>query len=278
MTIIKEIIMRRNLLIFFVSMIAIAFAVNTAHGQITLSIPGLPKITKSPKPSPSPAPQTNGESASGSQTAASGQKNSAQNDNIIAKAPKRCEEISFYVIWNKDIQATIDDVMSFTPGRGYFVRDFNDDENRYLKMALSEEQRKRYQEGWADEDAKRCVNARLDELKAIADPVIGGYTPAGYTLGTPAEKALLKAAVTNLNTATVHQVGIKNNQWKIFYNDLGIPTSRKKFGALWIKQPFHNYCQIVWVNIRQPYAGGGTFGANEFQFVSWEYAGCPVGK
>lgn len=270
--------MRTILVLLGVSLIVIAFAVNTVSGQITISIPSLPKVKKSPKPSPSPTPQTNEESSSGSPLSANDQRNPGQNENIVAKASKRCESISFYVIWNKDIQATIDDVKSFKPGRDYFVQDFNDDENRYLKMALSEEQRKRYQEGWADEDAKRCVNARLDELKAIADPVIGGYTPAGYTLGTPAEKALLKAAVKDLSTATVHQVGIKNNQWKIFYNDLGIPTSRKKFGALWIKQPFHNYCQIVWVNIRQPYAGGGTYAASEFQFVSWEFAGCPAGK
>jgi hypothetical protein len=181
-------------------------------------------------------------------------------------------------VWNEDIQKTIDDVKSFTPGRDYFVRDFNDDENRYLKMALSASERADYEKGWSDDETKKCVNDRLDELAGFAAKTIGGYKPVGYTLGTLAEKNILKGGVTDLNQATVFNVGIKSPNWIIVKDEYGLPKHRKRFGTIWAKYPGDKYCKIIYVNLFQDYSGGGTYNASEAQFINWEYAGCPAGK
>ena len=251
-------------------MLAVLAISSTA--QITINVPNFSKKKKESKPTPAadPAAVSTSEAPTASTPASSEEPSDS--------AKKGCESDSFYQVWNEDIEKTAEDVKSFTPGRDYFVRDFNDNENKYLKMALSESQRKEYEENWADDDTKRCVNESLDRLAAIASKVIGGYTPVGYTLGTPAEKAALRSAVTDLSKATVFSVGIKDTNWKILHNDIGIPTGRKKLGKLWVKYPWDKYCKIVWANVWQPYAGGGTYAASEGDFVAWEFAGCPAGK
>src|SRR4051812_35318811 len=193
----------------------------SANAQITISLPNFKKAKKESKPTPAPETSV---SAPETSTASSSASNDESSEAPAAK--KGCESDSFYRAWNEDIDKTAEDVKSFTPGRDYFVRDFSDNENRYLKMALSESERKEYEENWTDDDTKRCVNESLDKLAALASKVIGSYTPVGYTLGTPAEKAALRAAVTDLSKATVFSVGIKDTNWKILHNDIGIPTGR----------------------------------------------------
>ncbi len=245
-----------------------------SHAQVTISVPGFPKIKKQPKPTP--APETTSVSTPETSTPTS----SVLSGEAAAstQSSKGCAGNPFYDVWNEEIEKTADDVKSFTPGRDYFVRDFNDNENKYLKMALSDNQRKEYEDGWADDDTKRCVNASLDKLAELASKVIGTYTPVGYTLGTPAEKAALKAAVSDISNATVFTIGIKDVNWQIVHNDIGIPTGRKKLGKLWVKYTGQKYCKIIWANVWQPYSGGGTYAASEGDFIAWEFAGCPAGK
>lgn len=187
-------------------------------------------------------------------------------------------EGGFYQVWNEDIQKTIDDVKSFTPSRDYFVRDFDDDQNKYLKMALSDAERRDEEKGWADDATKKCVNDRLDELAAVASKAIGGYTPKGYTFGTPAEKNILKGAVDDISKATVFSVGLKSATWKIVKDDIGLPSERVRYGMIWAKYPGEKYCTVVYVNLIQDYAGGGTYNTSEGRFISTEFAGCPAGK
>lgn len=246
------------------------------HAQFTITLPSIPKIKKDkPKPEPTPAVNVPTDSGDSTATPASSQ---SRDDDDAAPVKKGCEDDSFYRVWNDDIQKTIDDAKSFTPGRDYFVRDFNDDENKYLKMALADWKRKDVEKDWADEGLKKCINDRLDILAAEAEKTIGGYKPIGYTFGTPAEKNILKSGVTDLNQATVYNVGTKSANWKIYSNDIGIPTHRKRFGTIWAKYPGDKYCKIIYVNLIQQYAGGGTYNSSEAQFISWEFGGCPAGK
>lgn len=166
---------------------------------------------------------------------------------------------------------------NYTPGsRDYYVEDFNDDENIYLKAALSPGERKDWESEWQDENMKKCINARLDELAAAAEKTIGTYKPVGYAFGTPAEKNILRSGVTDIGKASeVYNVGLNSANWKIIKNDIDIPTKRVRHGTIWLKYPNNKYCTIAYVNLVQDYAGGGTYNASEARFISWEFAGCP---
>lgn len=259
------------------AMLVSVFA-SDASAQITINIPSFPKIRKQPKPTPTPEPvntTTDEVSASDSGTTA----DSGEDRPPAAPVKKGCEDDVVFQVHNENITKTIEDAANFRPGsRDYYVQDFNDGHNEYLKAALSPSKRKEYVDKWKDPVLGKCIDARLNDLEAAAAKTIGGYKPTGYTLGTPAEKAALRAAVTDIAQATVHSVGIKDNTWKIVYNDYGIPRGRKKLGKLWLKYPHNKYCTIVWANVWQPYAGGGTYGASERDFIAWEFAGCPTGK
>lgn len=192
-------------------------------------------------------------------------------------AAQKCEDDTFYQVHNENIQKTLTEVKNYTPGsRDYYVEDFNDDENIYLKAALSPGERKDWESEWQDENMKKCINARLDELAAAADKTIGSYKLVAYTVGTPAEKNILKGGVTDIAKATVFNVGLKSATWKIVKNDIDIPTERVRYGAIWMKYPNNKYCTIAYVNLVQAYAGGGTYNDSEARFISWEFAGCPA--
>ena len=49
---------------------------------------------------------------------------------------------------------------------------------------------------------------------------------------------------------------------------------------IWAQYPNSDdgFCQIFWVNIKQDYAGGGTYVASYGYFVSRALAGCPAGR
>ena len=265
--------MLKTILIMITITLAAVWLPRTASAQITINIPNLPSFKKKPKPAATP------ETVVVSAEAPDGAPPIAATGNAPVAAPaKTCDSDSFYRVWNEDIQKSADDIRSFTPTRGWFVRDFNDDENKYLKMALSDSIRRDRMKSWEEDAVKGCVNARLDELKTLAEAKIQGYSPHDFTLGTPAEKATLRAAFTDINIAKIYQAGIKSPEWKISTNEFGIPTHRRKFGALWVKYPDDKYCRIYWINVFQAYAGGGTYGANQGQYISWEFAGCPAGK
>jgi hypothetical protein len=117
----------------------------------------------------------------------------------------------------------------------------------------------------------------LDELAIAADKTIGGYQPVSYTIGTPAEKAILKSGVSDIGKATaVYNVGTKAATWKIVKDDYGLPKYRVRYGSIWMKYPGNKYCTLAYVNLIQDYSGGGTYNTSEARFISWEFAGCPA--
>ena len=190
-----------------------------------------------------------------------------------------CKGGAVFDVLNGDIQKTIDDANSYKPGaRDYYVRDFDDDQNIYLMAALSPTERADWLGKWKDPAMEKCFGDRLDELAAAAAKTIGGYRPMGYTFGTPAEKALLKASAEGISKATILSSGLKAETWKIAKEDDGIPRERLKYGMIWARYPDEKFCRVIYVNVVQAYSGGGTYNTSEGRFISWEFAGCPAGK
>jgi hypothetical protein len=180
-----------------------------------------------------------------------------------------------------DLEKTRKEAEEFRPGlRDYYVSELNDRKNIYLEAALSPSRRKEWL-GRADEDFVKCMEPALDGLAAVARKTLPGYTgPAGYTLGTPAEKKALLSAINDIGQARVLKVGIKQPNWLIAKNSFDLPTARYKHGVIWAQYPNSDdgFCRIFWVNIKQDYAGGGTYGASYGYFVSRAFAGCPAGR
>jgi hypothetical protein len=75
----------------------------------------------------------------------------------------------------------------------------------------------------------------------------------------------------------VHKIGFYQGTWNIEKNDLGIPLRRYKTGAIYGRNPNsdHPYCWIWTINIRQDYAGGGTYGASYAKYMDRDIAACP---
>lgn len=193
-----------------------------------------------------------------------------------------CKSNSLVQIHLMDLEKTKKEAEEFRPGlRDYFVSTLSDSKNLYLEAALSPSVREEWLGRFRKNDPlfEQCMKPALDALAAAARKTLPSYTgPAGYTLGTPAEKKALLGAIKDIAKAKVLKVGIKEANWLIEKNSLGIPTARFKHGVIWAQYPNMDdgFCRIFRVNLVQDYAGGGTYGASYGNFVGRSYAGCPT--
>jgi hypothetical protein len=252
-----------------------AFA-SGVSAQITINIPKLPRIKKV-QPTPTPDDQ----SSSSSNDSGSGSSSRTQDSNTAESAgpkPDHCKSDAVTQVFLEDIEKTRKQAADYTPGsRDYYVQDFNDNENKYLKSALSASRRQEWLGTWPAETVN-CINPALDNLAVVARKTLPGYTPAGYNIHNLAEERLIKGQVNDLAQATVFKVGLLSTSWKIAKDDYNFPTSRYKYGMIWAKYPKldDGFCRIIYVNVIQDYAGGGTYGDSYGRFIKSEYAGCPT--
>jgi hypothetical protein len=200
---------------------------------------------------------------------------------VASPVVKDCSSDAVTAVHLADLGKTRTEAEEFRPGlRDYYVSTLNDRKNLYLEAALSPSERKDWLGRWP-EDFVKCLNPALDGLATVARKTLPGYTgPEGYTFGTPAEKKDLLSAINDIAQARVLKAGIKQANWLIDKNSLGIPTARYKHGVIWAQYPNRDdgFCRIFWVNLKQDYAGGGTYGASYGYFVSRAFAGCPAGR
>ena len=198
---------------------------------------------------------------------------------VATPVVKDCSSDAVTNVHLTDLEKTRKEAEEFRPGlRDYYVSTLSDRKNRYLEAALSPSERKEWL-GGSPEDFVKCLNPALDGLAAVARKTLPGYTgPSGYALGTPAENKALFGAIDDIAQAKVLKVGIKEPNWLIDKNSLGIPTARYKHGVIWAQYPNRDdgFCRVFWVNIKQDYAGGGTYGASYGYYVARDFAGCPA--
>jgi hypothetical protein len=200
---------------------------------------------------------------------------------VAAPAARDCSSDPVAEVHLADLEKTRKEAEEFRPGlRNYYVSTLSDRKNLYLEAALSPSRRKEWLGKWPA-DFVKCMDPALDGLAAVARKTLPGYTgPEGYTLGTPAEKKVLLSAIDDIAQAKVLKVGIKQANWLIDKDSYNFPTVRYKHGVIWAQYPNSDdgFCRIFLVNIKQDYAGGGTYGASYGYFVSRAFAGCPAGK
>jgi len=200
---------------------------------------------------------------------------------VATPVVKDCSSDAVTNVHLTDLEKTRKEAEEFSPGsRDYYVSTLSDRKNLYLEAALSPSARKEWLGKWPA-DFVKCLEPALEGLAAVARKTLPGYTgPQRYTFGTPAEKNALLSAVNDIAQAKVLKVGIQEANWLIDTNSLGIPTARYKHGVIWAQYPNRDdgFCRIFWVNLKQDYAGGGTYAASYGYFVSRAFAGCPAGK
>ncbi|HEV8592520.1 MAG TPA: hypothetical protein VGQ55_10490 [Pyrinomonadaceae bacterium] len=254
-------------------LVAVFILANTATAQFTITIPKIPKIKKTqPQPSQTPEPSAESPSTPASPETPETPATPARND---------CSD-PFTEVHNESMRKTLKEAEEYTPTlRNYYVQDFNDNRNEYLWAAISPSRRK---EWLTDHNIKTedygCFVPLFDQIATAAKKTLPTYQPKGYTLGTPAEFKLIRDQVNDLSNATVIKVGVKSPNWIIEKDNYNFPTARFKYGMVWARYPTKDdgYCRIIFVNIVQDYAGGGTYGASYGSFIKSEPAGCAAGK
>jgi len=251
----------------------LALGTLSISAQFTITIPNIPKIKKNkPQSSPSPepsAPSTN-QSAETTETASE-----------PAKSVDNCSD-AFTQVHTENMEKTRKEAEEYRPGlRDYYVEDFNDNRNEYLRAAISPSKR---QEWLTSHNIAResypCFVPLFDAIAAAAKKTLPTYTPTGYNIRNAAEERLMLGQVNDISEGRVLKVGLFSTTWKIAKDDYNFPTSRFKYGLIWARYPKldDGFCRIIYVNIVQDYAGGGTYGDSYGNFIKSEPAGCPATK
>jgi len=257
----------KKYIIYVSSLVLVGVFAVAASAQFTISIPKIPKVKKeTPSTTPTPSASSDGNSGqSGDQ-----QRQSVQN------TPNDCANYGgAYYHYKDSFNELLKDVRAFGPDR-----DFTSAQNdEYLLAALSPRNRK-VLAGKLGEWYP-CLSGILDNIAAEAKAKLPQLTlDSSYSVRNPIDERIMRTGVSDLNNATEFKIGLEVPGWIITKNDLGIPETRFKRGAIWVKYPTNDtgFCQILWINVVQDYAGGGTWGSSHANFVRNQLAGCPAGK
>lgn len=277
--------MKRNIIFTFVILTLCAFAFQTASAQITITIPKIPKIKKE-KPKTTDNSQTSDNQTNDNQTNDrqtnnnQSQENRAEEDSPPPKATDECESNPVARLAADEIAKMIEDIDAFTPDRGWLYSGYPT--YKYLLFAVSPSARKGWQNDFKDMENCPKIVSGLDRLAESAAKKLPLFKPdpKEYAFRTPAEERLMKGKINELASHKIHHIGVRQQNWLIEKNSLGIPTARYKHGMVWVRYTpnDHSFCRAYYINIIQDYAGGGTYGASYANFIDDVLVGCPAAK
>jgi hypothetical protein len=201
-----------------------------------------------------------------------------QHSDISPRAPKGCGG-GFYSVHYGDAYKTLREAEEFKPGlRDYYVRELSDRHNEYLDASISPTGRKEWFSSHkiAEKD-QQCLSGLFDAIGAAAKRTLPNYRPRGYTHHDSGEESLMREAIKEeFPGAEVLGVGLKMANWEIEKHSNGIPSSRYKYGMVWLKSPAFEdgFCRIAYVNVVGDYAGGSSYADTKANYISVEPAGC----
>lgn len=244
----------------------------TASAQFTINIPKIPKIKKTQPKQEQPITTEQGTPTNVRTTAES-------DPGPTAKAKVPCTGDPVLGVHLEDLRKTRAEAESFTPARDYYVSTLSDRKNIYLRAAISPSERKEWLGRWPA-DFVNCITPELDGLAEVAKKTLPNYKLTGYNVRSAADEKIVRSGVTDLSQATVYKVAMYSASWKIEKDNYNFPTARYKHGAIWAKYTTTDdgFCRIIYVNVVQDYAGGGTYGDSYANFIRSEPAGCPADK
>lgn len=254
-----------------------AFGLNTVSAQITITIPKIPKIKKPKIEQPKDTTNTNSDDNRTVQNGSSEQTNSnsttGNEEEMDARLRLFLEEIA-------KAQKEVDEYSSDT--KLYLVGGVS---TEWLWRAVSAKERNEWNEKWKSlmsPTAQKKFDAAFIALADSAAKKLPAYKSGikNYTIRNAAEERLMKGVLTKIADYQIYSLGLKQANWLIDKNDYGLPTARYKHGVIYLRdtQSDHPYCYATYINIKQDYAGGGTYGASYARFIEDEMVGCPAGK
>ncbi len=254
-------------------LITAIFGGQSADAQITINIPKIPKIKK-PKIEQTQESETTVTTTGNSQTTVT--KNTSPD-----KKPN--DEMDFRLkMFLDDIAKARKEVDEYNANDKLYL--VNSTSTEWLWRAVSPKERGEWTEKWKTlltSTSRKMFDDALDELNAAAAkklPAYQGYLK-NYTIHNAADERMIKGTLKNIAEYKIFSSGLQEGTWLIDKNDYGLPTARYKHGVIYLRRTTsdHPYCYASYVNVKQDYAGGGTYGASYARFIEDEMVGCPAG-
>jgi len=173
-------------------------------------------------------------------------------------------------------------VDEYTPETKAFLVWARNSSDDWLVRSISPAERNAFYTKWSISGTTAAkLDKELDAIAAAAPAKIQAYTNAEahrFTLRSPAEEKMMRENMSDIPGLIVHGIGFYQLTWNIEKGDFGIPLRRYKTGAIYGRDPRadHPYCWIWTINIRQDYAGGGTYGPSYAKYMGRDIASCPA--
>lgn len=246
-----------------------------AFAQITITIPKIPKVKK-PKTTPTDTStmttNDNSQSGNGSSATIEDKKDGPPYEDLDPR-------ISLFL---DELAKAKKDVDKYNSNDYLYL--VNSTGAEWLWRAVSVKERAEFEEKWKSvmtPGAKKRFDEGFAALAASAAAKLPAYKSsiAIYSFHNVGEEKLMKGVLSKITDYKIFSVGLQESAWLIDKNDYGLPTARYKHGVVYLRdtKSDHPYCYATYINIKQDYAGGGTYGASYARFIEDEMVGCPAG-
>ena len=264
--------MKNKIILMFTLLLVLIFSIQTVSAQITITIPKFPKIKK-PKVETTSEPETNGKSQDSQNN-----KLTRQNEPESKYEPMDAR-LSLFL---DEITKARKDVDDYTPEDKLYLVGTTSSE--WMWRALSPKERGEWAEKWKSVMTP-AVQKKFDDeftaLSASAANKLPAYKSniSKFSFHNAAEEKMMKGVLTKIADDKIFSSGLKEAGWLIDKDDYGLPTARYKHGVIYLRdtKSDHPYCYASFINIKQDYAGGGTYAASYATFIEDEMVGCPTG-
>lgn len=257
----------------------------SASAQFTVSIPNIGKVKVKKK---ADTQNQNDKNSNNSRNDNDSQNSSTNNSGDSRSNPQDCSKYSVaFLSYLDDITKNQKEAAAYDgpENKAYYT---SATQENFVRLAISKSRR----EAWwskspvllAYRNDKACnkIDPALDELAKIVARTVSLYVPekGAYAVRNPQEEALMKGKVTDIADLKILSIGLASANWTIETNSIGIPTDRYKYGMIYGKplKTDDPYCRMIFMSVFQQYAGGGTYGATNGNFIRSDVAGCPAGK
>lgn len=277
--------MKKNSILTAAILIVLAFGFQPVFAQITITIPKIPKFKKDkPKKVQAEAEkviENNQPNNNQSSTVTESKDNQANSENqapaTINRDDDKCTNYWVKMVID-DLTQIKEDFDTYTPNRGWLYT--KSPAFDYMLFTVSPRARQNWLKDRKDDDCP-SIHAAFDKLAPSAAKVLAFFVPNknNYPIQNPATNNLIKSKIGDLANHKIFYVGVKQANWLIEKNDIGIPIARYKHGIAWVRYTpdDHQYCRLYYINIVSDYAGGGTYGASYGNYINTEIVPCPAG-
>lgn len=253
--------------------------VQSANAQFTITVPKLPKIKK-PKTTTTPtdtATTTGNNDSQDTTTKTDNTTNKKQDDPPYEELDAR---LSLFL---DELAKAKKDVDKYNSNDYLYL--VNSTSGEWMWRAVSPKERAEFEEKWKSvmtPGAKKRFDEGFAALAVSAAAKLPTYKASinKFTVHNAAEERMMKGVLTKIADYKIFSSGLEQAAWLIDKNDYGLPTARYKHGVIYLRdtKSDHPYCYATYVNIKQDYSGGGTYGASYARFIEDEMVGCPAGK